>query len=262
MVNNSQPPVRTQNLCLTESAQTGLLVSVGWAATGVSLLMLRILGSLPADGDSLRRAGLLLFFLGLGVLTRPLAQSREDFTPQGRLLCSLLTTLGCTLTMLAIFPGNSSALTWLLIPIVPAYAVWSSEPVLREFLIPGSTTATYPNADSPTSERSAPSDQNVVQWMTRKQTPDGQELVEGMAQLKLVPGQKQAAAHIVFSPALACAPEVECEPLADCEVDAVVSESFAHGFRIDLRRTTQTDQSAIVEIGFQAIAAKSGQEAA
>ena len=95
--------------------------------------------------------------------------------------------------------------------------------------------------------------QQLVQWQSRTQSPDGSQTVEGMIRLDLAAGQTQRSAHVSFTPALPGLPEMECEPLTEATVEASIGAVYAHGFRVDVRRvgTSQTDER--IEIGFQAV---------
>lgn len=95
-------------------------------------------------------------------------------------------------------------------------------------------------------------DSELLQWLTRKRSPTGGELIEGMICLELEPGQSQRSAHVAFAPALPSVPEIECEPLGECSVEASIGACYPHGFRVDVRRTAGTESAERVEIGFLA----------
>ncbi len=106
--------------------------------------------------------------------------------------------------------------------------------------------------DKPDAQSATQVDSQLLQWLTRKRSTTGGELIEGMICLELDPGQSQRSAHVAFTPALPSVPEIECEPLGECSVEASIGACYPHGFRVDVRRTAGTESAERVEIGFLA----------
>ena len=94
----------------------------------------------------------------------------------------------------------------------------------------------------------------TTQWMSRGQTADG-ETVEGGCQVRFESGQKLAAVHIPFVPALDSLPEFECEPLDEADVKIKISTRHRYGVRIEVTRLGDLAVAESISLGWFAFAA-------
>ena len=95
---------------------------------------------------------------------------------------------------------------------------------------------------------------DVRQWMNRTLSDNGEEVIEGSLQIEFKAGQKQTHAHIAFTPPFPCVPEIECEILADSPVQVRIAAVHTYGGRLELRRSTNFEMTASVELAFAASA--------
>ena len=77
----------------------------------------------------------------------------------------------------------------------------------------------------------------VLQWTRRLRDTDGTESIVGSVRTLFPAGQRTHAVHLVFSPPLAGAPQIECETSADAEIRCKVASAMPWGARIELRRS-------------------------
>lgn len=92
-------------------------------------------------------------------------------------------------------------------------------------------------AESGRAERLPPaSDQHAWQWMTRTQTANGGELIQGSTRAHFAAGEKQTVAHLAFIPPLSGMPEFACELADDCNARVKLVAAYPYGIRIELKR--------------------------
>jgi hypothetical protein len=101
-------------------------------------------------------------------------------------------------------------------------------------------------------EESAETDPSILQWMTRRQSPDGAEAVEGAVRIRFEHGERVAVAHVAFVPPLAARPQAACQVLVDFAGRARIGVAQAYGLRIEARRSESDLDELSVEVGFSA----------
>jgi len=257
--------------------QRGWEISLAIGFSGFVLLAGRMLGSLPAEGDVVRGLGFLWLVSGCCLMAYLGLKSfveREENALSHQACWALLIFLGASQISIALLPLQSfltiigGLLSLLLLAGFVAHDLLQTPGLSAAMLEPtldGQSSQEESSAPAPAavaldagvaeSRSLRTEDDALTQWLTRKQLDDGSEEVEGMIRLELAAGQTQRSAHVSFSPPLAVTPEIECEPLSDGEVEAIVGDVYPHGFRVDIRRGRAAAEAAVVEIGFQAIAA-------
>lgn len=104
--------------------------------------------------------------------------------------------------------------------------------------------------------RSTPDDASSLrQWLTRTQSVEGGETVEGGLKVSFARGQRQQVLHVSFCPPLPSIPEVECELLDEAPVEVRVAAAHPYGLRIEARREADSNDPLTSEIGFAATVA-------
>lgn len=257
--------------------QRGWELTIALFLTGFLLLGCRLLGSLVPDQDPWRGLGALWLLNGTCLVVFWLLSFRlSPVRPHAaHFACwSLLMFAGLAAANLAFMPNGSLLVTSGVLGSLLALGLLYLQRTL-EFSQEADRAEGLPIA-APLNSSPVPSvvstgmqpsvgktgDDQVVQWQTRKRNDTGGETVEGMICLELVSGQTQRSAHITFTPALSALPEVECEPLGDDDVETTLGDVYAHGFRVDVRRTGSVNTPRCIEIGFQAICSQPSQSAA
>ncbi len=95
---------------------------------------------------------------------------------------------------------------------------------------------------------------DTTQWMSRTVSESGEDILEGSIRVEFRAGQKQANAHIPFSPPFACVPEIECEMADETTVRVRIAAAHTFGGRLELRRSMNADLADSVEVSFAAVA--------
>ena len=103
---------------------------------------------------------------------------------------------------------------------------------------------------SPTPEQ--PRGSNVSQWMTRSDSPLGEERIDGVVAVHLQAGEKQSMIHLPFVPPFATQPNVTCEVLGDVAARLRVAAIQTYGARIEVKRSQGVDEPVSFEVGFAA----------
>ncbi len=91
---------------------------------------------------------------------------------------------------------------------------------------------------------------------------DGTEWIEGTLQATFESGQRQAALHVPFWPALGATPDVDCEVVSTGDVRVRAACRQRWGLRFDLSRHSNASAEETVEIAFYARSAQVRREAA
>lgn len=105
------------------------------------------------------------------------------------------------------------------------------------------------------------SNPETTQWMSRSQV-EGLDVAEGSFRVRFATGQRLAPVHLPFSPPLANTPEFECEPADDSDLRFRTTAVHAYGVRIEVSRSADCDEEAVVEVAWMASAALSDSVAA
>lgn len=269
--------VRTWALELKNSRrlQQGWGLSSIWLLAGMLLLSCRVMGSFTPGSDTLRALGIILLANGLA-LTVSWGLSNSSKKRTGRLWDypawnSFLFVGSITLT-LAILPAGSSVAVLTGIGTLLLLGFFLSDLTLsnlsstscseQEEKISTTEDRVTDQADDNEIQLNTSPQEQLIQWLSRKQDAQGTEIVEGMVRLELAAGQIQKAAHVAFTPSFAHVPEMECEPLGDAEVEVTIGDVYPHGFRVEIRRIDSNRDAMEVEVGFQAICDNVNQNAA
>jgi len=105
------------------------------------------------------------------------------------------------------------------------------------------------------------SNPETTQWMSRSQA-EGLDVAEGSFRVRFAAGQRLAPVHLPFSPPLADTPEFECEPADDSDLRFRTTAVHAYGVRIEVSRSADCDEEAVVEVAWMASATLSDSVAA
>ena len=105
------------------------------------------------------------------------------------------------------------------------------------------------------------SNPETTQWMSRSQV-EGLDVAEGSFRVRFAAGQRLAPVHLPFSPPLADTPEFECEPADDSDLRFRTTAVHAYGVRIEVSRSADCDEEAVVEVAWMASATLSDSVAA
>ncbi len=260
------------NLKSSLHLQIGWGLSCLWLLAGLLLLSCRMLGSFTPDTDSVRALGVVLLLNGIVLSADWLLLKLSENSP-----CSIWEILvwpgfffaGAIAMTLAMLPGGSSLAVLSGIGILLLLGFFLAEISLG--LLSSDVDAQVSSARSNSvdmihgfsnSADHAEPEEQLTQWLSRKQDEQGTDIVEGMVRLELAAGQIQKAAHVAFTPSFSSVPQMECEPLGDAEVEVIVGDVYPHGFRVEIRRTDSNREATEVEVGFQAVCANSNQNAA
>ena len=256
--------------------QLGWGTSSVWLLTGTLLLFCRVLGNFTPDTDALRALGVILLSSGF-VLTVSwgLLKSCEeqDGSSWEYLAWNGFLFAGSVAFTLAVLPVSSSLTVLSGIALLLVLGFFLADFTLSGLAINSGSLPSeiMPTEVDNTEGRLNPaelqlnetsSQEQLIQWLSRKQDAQGAEVVEGMIRLELAAGQIQKAAHIAFTPSFAHAPEMECEPLGDAEVEVILGDVYPHGFRLEIRRVDSNRDAMEVEVGFQAMCDSPSQNAA
>jgi hypothetical protein len=105
------------------------------------------------------------------------------------------------------------------------------------------------------------SNPETTQWMSRSQA-EGLDVAEGSFRVRFAASQRLAPVHLPFSPPLADTPEFECEPADDSDLRFRTTAVHAYGIRIEVSRSADSDEEAVVEVAWMASASLSDSVAA
>lgn len=105
------------------------------------------------------------------------------------------------------------------------------------------------------------SNPETTQWMSRSQV-EGLDVAEGSFRVRFAASQRLAPVHLPFSPPLADTPEFECEPADDSDLRFRTTAVHAYGIRIEVSRSADCDDEAVVEVAWMASASLSDSVAA
>jgi hypothetical protein len=105
------------------------------------------------------------------------------------------------------------------------------------------------------------SNPETTQWMSRSQV-EGLDVAEGSFRVRFAASQRLAPVHLPFSPPLADTPEFECEPADDSDLRFRTTAVHAYGIRIEVSRSAECDDEAVVEVSWMASASVSDSVAA
>lgn len=93
-------------------------------------------------------------------------------------------------------------------------------------------------------------------WMTRSLSADGCELLNGAVSVQFLAGQRQAVAHVPFSPPFSEPPQIECEVLDGVAARVKVAAIYPFGARIEARRSERSEEPQAAMIGFRVVAGR------
>lgn len=103
--------------------------------------------------------------------------------------------------------------------------------------------------DQPTEPRLAAN--QACHWQSRGTDADGRDRLEGTVQIDFAAGQRQAVAHVPFSPPFAQPPAVECEVLDDADVCVKPAAVYTYGLRLEARRGGDCTRPQSVPVGYE-----------
>jgi hypothetical protein len=106
--------------------------------------------------------------------------------------------------------------------------------------------------DETVDEEAGEGDPSILQWMTRRQLPEGGETVEGSVRIHFGAGERSAVAHVSFIPPLPDLPRAECQVLVDFEGRVRIGMAQAYGLRIEARRPESGLKATSIDVGFSA----------
>ena len=89
--------------------------------------------------------------------------------------------------------------------------------------------------------------------LTRSQTEDGREHIEGVVRVRFEPGQRIGHAHIPFCPAFLGEPEFECEPVEGPEGRVKATHVQPFGVRIEAKLAEDAAEETSIWVGFSAV---------
>ena len=92
--------------------------------------------------------------------------------------------------------------------------------------------------------------------LTRSQTEDGREHVEGVIRIRFEPGQRIGHAHIPFCPAFLGEPEFECEPVEGPDSRVKPTQVQPFGARIEAKLAEDAAEETSVWVAFSAVESK------
>ncbi len=252
--------------------QIGWGLSCLWLLVGLLLLCSRILGSFIPNADPVRAFGVILLLNGIvlsvnwGLLKGVENRLRSVWET---LLWPGLFFAGAAFMTLAMLPGSSSLTVLLGIGILLLLGFFLADLSLGLLssdidsqVWPAHSDSINSTNDLSNCVEQAEPEEHLTQWLSRKQDEQGADIIEGMIRLELAAGQIQKAAHVAFTPSFSSVPQMECEPLGDAEVEVILGDVYPHGFRVEIRRTDSNREAIEVEVGFQAVCAKSNKNAA
>lgn len=93
----------------------------------------------------------------------------------------------------------------------------------------------------------------TTQWMSRSRSADT-DIAEGAFRVHFTAGQRLAPVHLPFSPPLADTPDFECEPTDESDLRFRTTAVHAYGIRIEVSRSGDCNEEAIVEVAWSASA--------
>jgi len=105
------------------------------------------------------------------------------------------------------------------------------------------------------------SNPETTQWMSRSQVA-GFDVAEGSFRVRFAASQRLAPVHLPFSPPLADIPEFECESADGSDLRFRTTAVHAYGIRIEVSRSAECDDEAVVEVSWMASASVSDSVAA
>jgi hypothetical protein len=105
------------------------------------------------------------------------------------------------------------------------------------------------------------SNPETTQWMSRSQV-EGLDVAEGSFRVRFAASQRLAPVHLPFSPPLADTPEFECESADGSDLRFRTTAVHAYGIRIEVNRSADCDDEAVVEVAWMASASLSDSVAA
>ena len=97
--------------------------------------------------------------------------------------------------------------------------------------------------------------------MSRSQV-EGLDVAEGSFRVRFAASQRLAPVHLPFSPPMADTPEFECEPADDSDLRFRTTAVHAYGIRIEVSRSADCDDEAVVKVAWMASASLSDSVAA
>jgi hypothetical protein len=89
-------------------------------------------------------------------------------------------------------------------------------------------------------------------WMSRVRRPNGEDYLEGVAAAEFASRQKQTSVHLAFCPPFASTPEVACTADEAGSVRLKIGAVYPYGARIDLKRTAEPLDEAVLRVHFSA----------
>jgi hypothetical protein len=242
------------------TAATGpaLPCSAATAAVFLSLLANGMWNRSRPSSGGVRRPVL----AALATIVPPLTIGLALTTSASAFIAVYLASLGIAAS-LGILAMNSFDTQFLLDP--PSQGcepVVHSEPFVQEFEREIEEEET-PDEDVPPDEDTADEERgSFLQQTTRRQTPEGREIVEGTVRISFEPGETLAVAHVPFLPALTGAPQTECHIVSSFSGRVRVAAAQPYGLRLEARRTGDASKSEWVEIAFSSHSSASPAEAA
>lgn len=231
------------------------------SALALLLAWRRMAGALDRPLDALTLAVLALIFSATACTARRLEFAARDFR-WNLWPASALGVLGVALSI----PGTPAlglVALWAILIAEETYAWWprasvdappAASPTPTETATPRPTSARPPASElddvDEACEESLADD--VVQQFTRRQLPDGTELVEGWLRVDLAARQANASAHLGFCPPLARPPELTCEQIGGPSARIKLPQVLAHGARLDLKLARAADTPQTIVLHFSA----------
>lgn len=97
-----------------------------------------------------------------------------------------------------------------------------------------------------------PLDADVLQQLTRRQTTEGNDRLQGLLRVKFAAGQRTASVHVAFCPPFARLPELKCEPIAGPDARIKLIQQLVHGARWDVKLSREAQQPVDVLLEFSA----------
>jgi len=81
-------------------------------------------------------------------------------------------------------------------------------------------------------------DEDVLQQLVRRQTPEGEEEIHGWFRARFAAGERSTSIHVAFCPPLSCKPELVLEQVAGPEARLKLARLMTYGARLELKLTT------------------------
>ena len=98
---------------------------------------------------------------------------------------------------------------------------------------------------------------------TRRRSPEGEEVVEGLVRIRFAPGQRTAEAHVAFCPPLDRRPRVDFEAESGPEARIELGQVLPLGARFDVKLAQPARDETALMVRFVAVAeSKAAGEAA